>query len=216
MKVAGPEDDIPAMINDIFTASTSQGSLDASNKLFDTLAVRPYTFRSLSSYDILTILATAATDKKDGTKRESAMIAYSSLYSIFIPASRCTEPLLLGTLEVCLDGLADKGAVVKESAQYSVDTMFTLLPVEALVSALLPVLMDYLQRPSSKWQGKIGALQLIAKLAKKAIGTDEESVVTASIMGSKLESLIPVVESGMHDLKAEVGFLTPYCITGKI
>ncbi|KAK6537806.1 hypothetical protein TWF694_010711 [Orbilia ellipsospora] len=198
------QDDIPALTNEIFTSSTSQGCLDAANKLFALLVAQPYSFRSLARFNILPILAAAAADKKDGTKRESAMIAYSSLYSIFIPEARCTESLLLDTLEVCLDGLADKGAVVKESAQYSVDTMFSLLPIEALVSALLPILMEYLKRPASKWQGKIGALQLVAKLAKKSVGRDEEARISFEIIASKLEELIPVVESGMHDLKAEV------------
>ncbi|KAF3902400.1 hypothetical protein ABW20_dc0107206 [Dactylellina cionopaga] len=198
------EEDIPALLDEIFTASTSQGCLDAANKTFSLLVAQPFTFRSLERFKILPLLAAAAADKKDGTKRESAMIAYSSLYSIFISNARCTEPLLLNTLEICLDGLADKGAVVKESAQYSVDTMFSLLPIEALVSALLPVLMEYLKRPATKWQGKIGALKLIAKLAKKAIGQDEEARISFEIIASKLEELIPVVESGMHDLKSEV------------
>ncbi|KAF3941637.1 hypothetical protein ABW19_dt0200433 [Dactylella cylindrospora] len=198
------EQDIHGLVNEMFTAATSQGCLDAANKLFAILVAQPYTFRSLERFNVLPTLSAAAADKKDGTKRESAMIAYSSLYSVFVPESRCTEPLLLNTLEICLDGLADKGAVVKESAQYSVDTFFSLLPVEALVCRLLPTLMEYLERPATKWQGKIGALQLVAKLAKKAVGRDEEARISFEIIGSKLEQLIPVVESGMHDLKAEV------------
>ncbi|KAF3901602.1 hypothetical protein ABW21_db0204384 [Orbilia brochopaga] len=200
----GDEEEVAALIHEMFTSSTSQGSLDAANKLFTIIVTPPHTFRSLTRFNILPVLAAAAADKKNGTKRESAMIAYSALYSIVTPAARCTEPLLLNTIEVCLDGLADKGSVVKESAQYAVDIMFSILPIEALVSTLLPILMEYLKRPATKWQGKIGALQLVGKLAKKAVGRDEEARISSEIIGSKLEELIPVVESGMHDLKSEV------------
>lgn len=105
-----------------------------------------------------------------------------------------------------LDGLADKGSVVRESAQYAIDVIFTLLPMEAISTSLLSTLLEYLQRPQTKWQGKIGALVLVAKMAKKATGKGEESRIMAEVLGARLAEIIPVVESGMHDLKGEVCF----------
>jgi elongation factor 3 len=96
--------------------------------------------------------------------------------------------------------------VVRESAQYAIDALFAGLKLPALVSGLLSATERYLQSPGSKWQGKVAALALIGKMAEKAVKAekDQGDVFLKDVMGRELEGLIPVVESGMHDLKAEV------------
>ncbi|KAL8866487.1 MAG: hypothetical protein Q9174_006277, partial [Haloplaca sp. 1 TL-2023] len=79
-----------------------------------------------------------------------------------------------------------------------------------MVVALLPALSRYLGKRSGKWQGTVGAYELLARMADKAkMGTgskEEESIkdLLRESMGKKLAGLIPIVEAGMHDLKAEV------------
>ena len=79
-----------------------------------------------------------------------------------------------------------------------------------MVVGLLPALHRYLSKPTGKWQGTVGAFTLLGKMADKAqmgTGTKEEEQakdVLRESMGKTLKELIPVVEAGMHDLKAEV------------
>jgi elongation factor 3 len=116
-----------------------------------------------------------------------------------------------GLLSIVLDGLADKGSSVRESAQYAVDELFKNLSPEAMVVGLLPALQKYLSKPTGKWQGTVGAYTLLGKMADKAqIGTgskeeEEAKDVLRESMGRTLKDFIPIVENGMHDLKAEVG-----------
>ena len=69
---------------------------------------------------------------------------------------------------LALDALADKGSVVRESAQYAVDALFANMSAEALVAGLMPVLLKYLEKRTGKWQGTVGALALLGKMADKA------------------------------------------------
>ncbi|KAI4221504.1 MAG: hypothetical protein L6R36_006858 [Xanthoria steineri] len=115
-----------------------------------------------------------------------------------------------GILAPALDAFADKGSVVRESAQYALDALLTNLSPEAMVVALPPALSRYLGKRTGKWQGTVGAYGLIARMADKAkIGTgskEEESLkdLLRESMGKKLAGLIPIVDAGMHDLKSEV------------
>lgn len=193
--------DIPSSLSAIFSAKTSQASLDASLALCAAITANPEVAHHYLD-QLIPALAKAANDKKSGTNRESAMIVYGALYESLPPSSPMTEILLLqSTLANVLDGLADKGSVVRESAQYAIDAIFALLKEEGLVVGLIRVLQDYLKSSGAKWQGRVGALQQIGKVAEKAAAQDG---FLRDIMGRELERLIPVVESGMHDLKGEV------------
>jgi elongation factor 3 len=120
------------------------------------------------------------------------------------------------SLYVTLDALADKGSAVRDSAQYAVDALYANLKPEAMAVGLMPLLMKYLSKPTGKWQGTVGAFSLVGKMAEKAKignGTKEEEnskAVLREALGKRLEGLIPVVEGGMHDLKAEVCVLELY------
>lgn len=212
--VAPTAEEISSLLDTIFKAQTSQASLDAAYALTN-LLINSVGFRGLQSFRILEETRKAAADKKDGSRRESAMILLGALFERFPPAQSVSEVVFLvqdgGVVTPALDALADKGAVVRESAQYALDALFANLTPESMVVGLLPALSRYLGKRSGKWQGTVGAYELIGRMADKAklgMGSKEEEkikdVLRAS-MGKKLAGLIPIVEAGMHDLKAEVG-----------
>lgn len=206
--------EIATILDAIFTAKTSAASVDASYALCDIL-LSGTGFRGLRDYGILAEIKKAAADKKSGLRRESAQNLLGALFERLPPKQKITEVLYLvqdgGMLACALDALADKGAVVRDAAQYGLDALVACLRPEALVVGLLPALSTYLTKQTGKWQGVVGAYKLLQKMADKAKltygGTKEEAedkdVLRAS-MGSKLAGLIPIVEAGMHDLKSEV------------
>ncbi|KAI9763403.1 MAG: hypothetical protein M1840_000534 [Geoglossum simile] len=207
------QEEVSSLLDTVFGSKTSQASLDASYALTNLLA-DSVGFRGLRGYGVLSEIRKAATDKKSGVRRESAMNALGALFEKF-PAKHPTSEIIFlcqdgGMVPLALDALADKGAVVRESAKYALDALFVNLRPEALVIGLLPVLVEYLGTKSGKWQGAVGALELMGRMADKAKvgmgsrGEEKNKEVLRESMGTRLEGLIPAVEEGMHDLKAEV------------
>ena len=206
-------EDVSSLLDTIFTAQTSQASLDAAYALV-TLLLNSIGVRGFQAFPILPRIRKAAADKKNGTARESAMILLGALFERLPPAQPVSEAVFLlqesDLVAASLDALADKGGVVRESAQYALDALFNNLKPEALVVGLLPVLNRYLEKRTGKWQGTVGAFELMGRMADKAkMGTgtreqEKEKDVLRESMGKKLAALIPIVESGMHDLKSEV------------
>lgn len=206
-------EEVSSFLNTVFKSKTSQESVDASYALTN-LLITSVGFRGFRTYGILDEVKKAAADKKDGSRRESAMNLLGALFEKFPPAQAISEVIFLlqdgGAVVPALDALADKGVVVKESAQYALDALFKNLSPESLVVGLIPVLSQYLAKRSGKWQGTVGAFGLLGRLADKAKmgqGTKEEERskdLLRESMGKKLAGLIPIVEAGMHDLKAEV------------
>ncbi len=207
-------DEVSSILITIFTAKTSQESLDAAYGLTNLLQ-NSVGFRGLHAYGILTECRKAAADKKDGSRRESAMNLLGALFEKLTPAQPITEVVFLlqdgGVVTPVLDALADKGAVVRDAAQYALDALFQNLSPEAQLAGLIPLLAQYLGKRSGKWQGTVGAYELLGRMADKAkmgMGSKEEEKMKDLLresMGKKLAGLIPIVEAGMHDLKAEVG-----------
>ncbi|KAF2873294.1 P-loop containing nucleoside triphosphate hydrolase protein [Massariosphaeria phaeospora] len=207
------QDDVAAFLTSIFTAKTSHSSVDAAYGL-TTLLQNSVGFRGLKGYGILDEIKKAANDKKNAPRREGAMNAIGALFERFPRAHKLAEVVFLiqeeGLLPLTLDAMSDKAAPVKESAKYALDSLFDNLSAEARVAGLLPVLCKYLGKRSGKWQGSVGALELIGRMADKAkigmesLEVEKEKDVLREAMGKKLEGLIPVVEGGMHDLKSEV------------
>lgn len=205
-------EEISSLLDTVFKADTSQQALDAAYTLTD-LLINTVGFRGFAAYSIIEHVKKAAADKKNGARRESAMILLGALFERFPPAQPASEVIFLiqegDVLSLAFDALADKGAVVRESAQYALDALFACLTPEAMVIGLLPALSRYLGKRSGKWQGTVAAYELIGRMADKAkmgmAGKDEESLkdLLRESMGSRLAALIPIVEAGMHDLKAE-------------
>jgi elongation factor 3 len=208
------QQEITALLNTVFTATTSAASIDACYGLCEIL-LTSVGFVGLQNYGILAEIKKAAADKKSGLRRESAQNLLGALFERFPPRQPISEVVFLlqdgGMIACALDALSDKGSVVRDAAQYGLDALFSLLSAEALVVGMLPALMQYLSKKTGKWQGTVGAFKLIQKMADKArleVGCTkeqaEEKDVLRDAMGTKLAGLIPIVESGMHDLKTEV------------
>lgn len=211
--VAPTPEEVNGILRSILDTDSAQTSLDASYALTN-LLIQSVGIRGLLSYNLIPEIKKAAADKKNGSKRESAMFILGAMFERFPREQPLSEVVFLvqdgGLFNLVLDGLADKGASVRESAQYAVDELFKNLSPEAMVIGLLPSLQQYLSKPTGKWQGTVGAYQLLGKMADKAqMGTgskEEEQAkdVLRESMGKTLKELIPIVEGGMHDLKAEV------------
>ncbi|KAH8661955.1 P-loop containing nucleoside triphosphate hydrolase protein [Xylariales sp. PMI_506] len=207
-------DEVLPMIDTAFSASTSQASIDAAYALCARLLQETANFRGLFN-QVLGDIKKAAADKKSGLKREGAQNLLGALFEKLPPKKPLSEVALLlengGMVGCALDALSDKGTVVRDAAQYGLDAMFSNLSAEGLVVGLLPSLIAYLSKATGKWQGRVGALKMLQKMADKSKmeigGTKEqaqEKDLLREAMGAKLASLIPIVEGDMHDLKSEV------------
>ncbi|EXJ96229.1 hypothetical protein A1O1_01355 [Capronia coronata CBS 617.96] len=206
-------EEVNSLVKKILETDNGQTALDASYALTN-LLIQSVGIRALLAYNLIPEIKKAAVDKKNASKRESAMYILGAMFERFPREQPLSEVVFLvqdgGLFHLVLDGLADKGASVRESAQYAVDELFKNLEPEALVVGLLPALQRYLSKPTGKWQGTVGAFTLLGKMADKAqigAGSKEEEQakdVLRESMGRTLKELIPVVEAGMHDLKSEV------------
>lgn len=216
---APSQEDVSAFLTSIFTAKLSHASVEAAYGL-STALQNSVGFRGLKGYGILDEIKKAAGDKKNPGRREGAMNALGALFERFPAAQRLAEVVFLvqeeGLVQLALDALSDKTATVRESSQYALDALFNNLSAEAKAFGLLPVLVKYLSKKSGKWQGAVGGFELMGRMADKAkmgmesLEVEKEKDVLREAMGKKLEGLIPVVESGMHDLKSEVSHYICY------
>lgn len=206
-------DEVSAILSGCLSAKTSQASLDAAYAL-TTLLENSVGFRGLKGYGITDEVKKAATNKKDAVKREGAMFALGALFERMPASQPLSEVVFLlqeeNLVPLCLDALADKNTTIKQSAQYALDALFKNLRAEALVFGLLPVLTKYLSKSTGKWQGAVAAFSLLTQMADKAkmgmgsLEEEREKDVLRDALGKKLAGLIPIVEGGMHDLKADV------------
>ncbi|ORY55276.1 P-loop containing nucleoside triphosphate hydrolase protein [Pseudomassariella vexata] len=208
------QDEVSSIIHTIFTAPTSAASVDASYALCE-LLLNTTGFQGVNKYGVLAEIKKAVADKKSAGRREGSMNCLGALFEKMPARQPLSEFIFLlqdgGMLAPALDALSDKGTAVKESAQYAIDALFGHLSAEAMVVGLLPALIAYMLKRTGKWQGRVGALKLIQKMADKAkmeIGSTKEQAqekdTLREAMGTKLASLIPIVEGDMHDLKADV------------
>lgn len=214
-------DEVSAIVNTCLTSKTSQAALDSAYALTGLLE-SSVGFRGLKSYGILDEVRKAAVNKKDAAKKEGAMFVLGALFERMPQSQPISEVVFFlqedNLVPVCLDCLADKNSTIKESAQYALDALFKNLRAEALVYGLLPVLTKYLSKTTGKWQGTVGAFSLITQMSDKAkigmlsLEEEREKDILRESMGKKLASLIPVVEGGMHDLKAEVAKQAVKCM----
>ena len=206
--------EVSSLLNTIFTAKTSSASIDACYGLCE-LLLNSVGAAGLHYYGILAEVKKAAADKKSGLRRESAQNLLGALFERFPSPQPISEVVFLlqdgGVLACALDALADKGSVVRDAAQYGIDALVAGLSPEAMVAGLLPALVEYIKNAGGKWQGVVGALKLMQKMADKAqitIGTTKEQAQEQDLlreaMGAKLAGLIPIVENAMLDMKAEV------------
>ncbi|KAF2857601.1 ABC transporter domain-containing protein [Piedraia hortae CBS 480.64] len=206
-------EDIASLTDTIYKSKTSQASLDASYALTDVI-LNSVGYQGLHQFGILNEVTKAATDKKNAARREGAMFALGAIFERFPARQKLSEVVFLlqapGLVPCALDALADKQSAVREGAQYALDALFKHLSAEAKVHGLLPLLTEHVGKKTGKWQGTVGALGLMGRMAEGAkMGMDSAEVerdkdVLRLAMGKKLDRLIPIVEAAMHDLKSEV------------
>ncbi|KAG6920275.1 hypothetical protein DXG01_005044 [Tephrocybe rancida] len=144
--------------------------------------------QSLNDSNILNTLHAFATNKKSGYERESAAIAFNSLATML---GAPVAPLLLPSLTVLFDLYMDKGDVVRAAASAAVKAILKLFPPEAtrIVFDTLVVILE-----AGKWRTKVGVLDAL----KSFVAPARDAVAT------ELGTLLPKVESTMHDTKQEV------------
>ncbi|KAG6903068.1 hypothetical protein C0995_006255 [Termitomyces sp. Mi166 len=144
--------------------------------------------QSLEDKDILNTLHAFATNKKSGYERESAAIAFTSLANIL---GTPIAPLLLPSLPIIFDLYMDKGDVVRNAASAAAKAILKLFPPES-TRIVFDTLVSILE--AGKWRTKVGVLD-----AFKTFVTPARDAVAA-----ELGTLLPKVESAMHDTKQEV------------
>ncbi|RPB27526.1 hypothetical protein L211DRAFT_865687 [Terfezia boudieri ATCC MYA-4762] len=217
------------LLTAIFAAKTSQASLDAAVTLSNHLTTLP----SPTLYDVLQnsifpVLLKNSQDKKSAVNRESGLIALGSLFETLPITSAVSYLLLTPTLsQVVFDALADKNGPVKEASEYAIQAIYTILissPISPLNSISTEIgvsylssdiLTSYLTSSKAKPHGKIGALDLLSKLADKMVALSDEAGddFGRELMGRQLEGLIKGVEGGLFDVKADVARAATNCLT---
>lgn len=154
-------------------------------------------FRTLLSDKMIDTLLERLRSKKSAEDRERAAIGLGAIATKVggknAPMPLGAEPWLMQALPALLDGYGDKNEAAKKAAEGAVGAFVPLFPAEA-ASELLAVLYQVLESSSAKWQAKVGALKIIARLADLAY----EQV------GDELTSITPVLTHAMHETKAEV------------
>ena len=141
------------MLRTIIDTENAQTSLDASYALTN-LLIQSVGIRGFAAYNLVAEVKKAAADKKNGAKRESAMFLLGAMFERFPREQPLSEVVFLlqegGLVHFVLDGLADKGPSVRESAQYAVDELFKNLSPEALVVGLIPALQrTFISQPAN-------------------------------------------------------------------
>lgn len=129
--------------------------------------------------------------KKQKRLKEAAVCA---LRSFFTKLPKGYAASLLQQTALCLDLISDPNPDIKADINGALDALFSNLPIEALTSALLPVLLDYLKTSAPKPPSRVAALQLISEIVNSA------PFQVAAI----LPEIIPAVEIAMQDVKREV------------
>jgi len=217
------------LLSAIFSAKTSQASLDAAVTLSNHLTTLPApTLHDVLRNSILPVLLKNAQDRKSSVNRESGLIALGSLFETLPNTSAVSYLLLTPSLsQVVFDTLADKNGPVREASEYAIQAIYTILissptsPLNSISTEIgvsylsSDILTNYLTSPKAKPQGKIGALGLLSNLADKMVALSDEvgDDFGRELMGRQLEGLIKGVEGGLFDVKADVARAATSCLT---
>ena len=217
------------LLDSVFAAKSSQASLEAAIALSTHISsLPPSSLQDVLQKSILPPLLKHCQDKKSAVNRESALIALGSLIETLPNSSAISYLLLAPTLpQVVFDALADKNGPAKEAAEYAIQAIYTIL-ISTPTASLHPIstevgvsylsadiLTNYLVSSKAKPQGKIGALELLSKLADRMVTLSDVTGVVfgRELMGRQLEGLIKGVEGGLFDVKTDVSRAATNCLT---
>ncbi len=219
LQIASPE--VQPLLQDLYSAESEADCRKAGARLADfvfpapsdddaeseSAAITPAAdgWRALRTQGIENALKAAATNKKSAFEREAAAFGVEALAkrASLLSTRSSTTPfaadawLLPAFLLSMLELYADKSSAVVDAATSAATALLSLSPREAASDALFAQgygLCTVIQDGSAKWQAKVGALKLVARLSESA--TEQ--------IGEALENLIPVLASAMQDTKAEV------------
>ncbi|BFZ63842.1 [NU+] prion formation protein 1 [Saitoella coloradoensis] len=207
--MVAPTGTIEDLLAQLYIAETSDDCLHVADQLAEGLlnatpASPATTIRNLIDSRVLENLQQNAQNKKDGLKRESALIGYYRLFDAFSKHPEvAATPFFLQYLPVVLDTHADKGQVVRDAAVFALEALCSNFRPEELGAAVWPAVRDYF-KTDPKWQSKIAALSVLAKFPKISKEQVQEHLV----------DLIPAVQMCMHDTKAEASEAAIACMKG--
>ncbi|KAF9578360.1 translational elongation factor EF-1 alpha, partial [Lunasporangiospora selenospora] len=142
----------------------------------------------VKSVAVIESLAPLLDNKKSIPHREGALLALGSLATSF---GQAAEPFLIPQMPKVFELYSDKIVVVREAASKASKAIMAL-PTRYAVRLLLPVIFHAIKE--SKWQSKIGAMDILSGLTNSA----------PQQISAALSDIIPVVSEAMWDSKPEV------------
>jgi elongation factor 3 len=144
--------------------------------------------QSVQKLKVIDQLVALFENKKSPAHREGALLALGSIANTF---GQAAEPFLIPSMPKVLELYSDKVVVVRQAADVASKAIMAL-PTRYAVRLLLPNLFHAII--NSKWQSKLGALELLAGLAQSA----------PQQISACLSEIVPVVSEAMWDTKDEV------------
>ncbi|KAF8925718.1 translational elongation factor EF-1 alpha, partial [Dissophora ornata] len=142
----------------------------------------------VKSVAIIESLSPLLENKKSVPHREGALLALGSLANTFGQAG---EPFLIPQMPKVFELYSDKMVPVRQAAGVASKAIMGL-PTRYAVRLLLPVVFHAIKE--SKWQSKIGALDILSGLTQTA----------PQQISSALSDIIPIISEAMWDSKPEV------------
>lgn len=130
-------------------------------------------------------------NKKQKKLKESAVCCLRALYT---GLPRGYEAVLIQHTTLCLDLMAEPNQDIKSDVNKALDALFTNLPTQALTTALLAILLEYLTSVAPKYQSRVVALQMLTEIVTRA----------PTQVAEILPEIIPAVTNAMRDVKKEV------------
>lgn len=187
----GDDQVIANLLSGLMIAESSDDCVDIAAKLGKQLKRQDAGIRALFDQGVLAFLDQEARNKKSGLAREGAMIGLAGIFRSMGPGA---VPYLISSMPAVFECMADKGQVVRDAALNAAKEFIKLPSVAAVRSHVLPLLYEHGLPSSKKWQTRIGALEMLSAITKRA----------PDAVGECLVELIPKVSECVDDTKPEV------------
>ncbi|KFH73594.1 hypothetical protein MVEG_00809 [Podila verticillata NRRL 6337] len=142
----------------------------------------------VKSVAIIESLSPLLDNKKSVPHREGGLLALGSLATVF---GQAAEPFLIPQMPKVFELYSDKMVVVRQAAEVPSKAIMAL-PTRYAVRLLLPVIFQAIKE--SKWQSKIGAMDILSGLTFSA----------PQQISAALSDIIPIISETMWDSKPEV------------
>ena len=177
------------LLNQLYTVEKWSDVEDTAKALVELCKVQG--IQSAAFKNVVDSIAKNCRNKKQKKLKESAVCG---LRTLFVGLPRGWDAVLLQQTTLCLDLMSEPNNDIKSDVNKALDALFTALPIEALTTALLPILIEYLLSPGPKYQSRVIALQLVTEIVDR----------TPTQVAEILPEVIPAVTNAMRDVKKEV------------